>query len=176
MRRREFAVTAGAGFIALAGCLGGPSGTPDEPDDGTESTGQPSETEPAYATCASGTVSADAPESAGNLPPSLAHEDVVGYVESVERDIVLPPDADGYVKIGAVTTESVSHGVVAEVPVTGGYYNEPGSDGSTGTVHADLAPHTARYFVTPTLCRRVKTRDGTADPREEGELLACTTA
>lgn len=167
MRRRDFvAAASGSGLVALSGCLSG---------DGSGSAGESQSADtPAYTTCDPEDVLASAPESARNLPDSLTHDSIVAYVESVEPEIVLPPDSDGYLSVGEVTTESVATGALAEVSVTGGYYNEAKDDDSTETVHYDLPPHTARYFLTRNLVRRVETDGDPADPRREGDLVACT--
>lgn len=178
MQRRDFVALSGSGLFVLSGCISGaetePAKTSDDTHTDTDSPNTASENEPEYTTCTPEEVSVSAPESAQDIPDSLTHDSIVTYVESVERDIVLPADTDGYLQIGETTTESVTNGFLAEVPITGGYYNEATDGDSTETVHYDLPPHTSRYFLTRNLVRRVKTQGNTADPRQEGDLLVCT--
>jgi len=168
----------GSVLFALFGCISGtdtePEKTPDTTHTDTDSPNVESKTEPEYTTCTPEEVIVSAPESAQDIPDSLTHDSIVTYVESVERDIVLPEDTDGYLQIGETTTESVANGFLADVEVTGGYYNEAKDGDSTETIHYDLPPHTSRYFLMQNLVRRVKTQGNTADPRQEGDLLACT--
>jgi len=192
-RRREVCA---ALLAAFAGCTGttDPGGSdPEESADGTDAdgtdAGSPSTSAdstpadetadespglPAYATCdgASNALPASAPA----VPESLEPSAVASYVEAVERTLVLPPDdeiVDGHVIVGTVETESVEHGVLARVPVNGGYYNEPMEGNTTATVHADLGTHVGNYFVGERVVRRVRDRDGESDPREDGRVLVC---
>lgn len=103
-------------------------------------------------------------------PDSLTHEQIVTYLETVESDFVLGSNTDGYVKIGEITTESVAHGYLAQVPVNGGYYNKAKDDNPTETIHYDLGTHTTRYFLGEQIVRRVEA----GDPREQGDVIACT--
>jgi hypothetical protein len=163
----------GSVLAALSGCLGSSedgsdSGTPDD-----EPTVSETPATPAYATCEEGSVEPSAPAVARELPDAFTHDKIVEYVTAVERAFVLPSGADGYVKIGTVTTESVARGHLAHVPVNGGYYNEPSDGNTTETTHYDLGTHRTSYFLTERVARRAKSRDGTADPREEGDVVAC---
>lgn len=117
-----------------------------------------------------------APAVARELPDGFTHDQIVDYVTAVERAFVLPTGADGYVKIGTVRTESVAHGNLAHVPVNGGYYNEPSDGNTTETTHYDLGTHRTSYFLTERVVRRAESRDGTPDPREAGDVVACRPA
>lgn len=177
MRRRDLLATTSVGVAALAGCFDLSDAKSSETVGANQTTGgdpspTASGTRPAYATCETEAVSSTLPESARTIPDSLSHEHIVAYVESVERQIVLPVDTDGYLNIGDISTESVAHGHLAHVPVTGGYYNEA-SDDSTETIHYDVGSYTASYFLTEHLVRRAKARDGSVDPRKQGALIVC---
>lgn len=133
-------------------------------------------TAPEYVSCDPATVSENIPDETADIPDPLTDGSVTDYVERLEREIVLPPEdeiSDGYVSIGTIETETVTHGYLATVPVTGGYYNEASDETSTVTVHADLGQHIATYFVNEQLVRRARDTNAELDPREHGEVVVC---
>jgi hypothetical protein len=164
--------------VGLAAILTGCAGRGEGGMQNTETERPSSTSEGAdYATC--DTESNRGPESAAKIPDPLSEARVATYVETVERDVVLPAEeriSDGYVVVGAVEVEAVTHGYVARVPVNGGYYNEPAAGDATETVHYDLPMHTARYFVNERVVRRTEAVDEPADPREFGRVLVCNPA
>lgn len=170
-------------LVALATVLGGctGTGTPTESPTNTEATATatPSDTatatEPGYLACDGVTISKALPEAATAIPDSLDEERVREYATRLEEYITLPlkdGEPDGYLSIGTVEVEPVEYGSLATVPVTGGYYNYE-QDDSTETVHADLAPYTATYFVSERLVRRAEDSSGELDPRDYGAVVVC---
>lgn len=173
MRRRTVLTATGGVLATLAGCLDQRDGGTTSDPPGSASPTAESTTTPPYATCDPAAVSPDAPAAAGALPDSLTPDRVVEYAEAVERAFALPSNGDGYVQIADSAAESVAHGYLVRVPVTGGYYNRAADGTATETVHYDLAPYAARYFVTERVARRTRDTDSPADPREAGTLIAC---
>lgn len=171
----------GSVALLLSGCAtvtddGPTESEPTERDSPTRTTTSPPATEPAYANCDSvGAVAEELDEPAA-IPDPLTEDSVAEYVDGLERDIVLPPEdeiSDGYVSIGTIEVETVEHGYLATVPVTGGYYNEASDDDSTVTVHADLGHHVATYFVNEQVVRRARDTTAELDPREHGDVVVC---
>lgn len=169
--------------VALGGCAGSdpPSDTATETEresDSPTKTDTPTGTEPAYLHCDGPTVSTTIPTDAAVIPDSLTEESVVEYVERLEEFFALPledGEPDGYVSIATVSVETVDYGYIATVPVTGGYYNEADDD-TTETVHHDLAPYTATYFVSEQVVRRAEDANTELDPRDHGEVVVCPSA
>jgi len=163
--------------VAAAGCTAPDSSEPTAAtaSPATGSTTADSATEPGYATCDTPAADAEELTTTGGIPDSLSEDTARAYVTAVEKDIVLSAEDgenDGYVSIGSVAVESVEYGYLATVPVTGGYYNED-SDDATETVHYDLAPHTATYFINDQVLRRAKDATSELDPRKQGEVIVC---
>jgi len=173
--RRAALVTIGT---VLSGCASAPASDDDATEPASE-TASPTDvhtaTEHGVLHCDRATIEKDLPEEATAVPDTLSEETVTEYVERLEEFVALPltdGEPDGYVGIGDVTVEAVDYGYVATVPVTGGYYNQE-SDDSTETVHYDVAPYTATYFVSEQVVRRAEDDTVELDPREEGEVVAC---
>lgn len=167
-----------AALVAIGTVISGCAGSPDGEDSPTK-TASPTDvhtaTDPGYLECDRATVSTDLPAEATVVPDPLTEDSVLDYVERLEEFLALPledGEPDGYVGIGDVTVETVDYGYLATVPVTGGYYNQE-SDDSTETVHYDMAPYTATYFVNERVVRRAEDDTAELDPREYGEVVVC---
>jgi hypothetical protein len=180
LSRRTVLVALGA---ALGGCTAPAttSDTPVETDDTATPTDSktdsetPTATEPAYLDCDRATIAKDLPQEATATPDPLTEDSVLEYVKALEEYLTLPledGEPDGYVSIGTIEIERVEYGYLATVPVTGGYYNQE-QDDSTETVHADLAPYTATYFVNEQVVRRAEDSNSELDPRDYGDVVVC---
>lgn len=176
LHRRAFLASLG---VAAAGCASddAPEPTDSATQSGTPSaTASPTGTEPAYARCDPEIAPTEALHTAGGIPEPLGEPEASSYARELEQDILLPPRnerSDGYVSIGTIEVDTVEHGYLVTVPVTGGYYNKASDDGSTVTVHADLGTHTATYFINEEVVLRAEETNAEPDPRNHGEVVVC---
>lgn len=141
--------------------------------DPTESSTPSPTTEPDYASCDSELQSGETLHSAGDIPDDLSEDSAREYAQVLERDVMLPPPeerSDGHVSIGDVRSETVTHGYLVTVEVTGGYFNEVGE---TPTVHYDLGAHVSTYFMNEQVVRRARDPTAELDPRDHGEVVVC---
>lgn len=174
LHRRE--LLASLATVAVAGCgTDGPSGTASSKPGSASPTASesPMGTEPGYASCNPDLATIEERHTAGGIPEPLTESNASSYARELEQDILLPPPAerDGYVSFGSIDAETVHHGYLVTVEVTGGYYNQAGE--GTVTVHADLGIHTATSFINEQVVRRAEDTTAELDPRDVGELIVC---
>ncbi|MFW5949167.1 MAG: hypothetical protein ACOCSD_06170 [Halolamina sp.] len=112
------ALLASLAAVVAGGCL-----SRDGSDPTDSSTASPA-SEPDYATCDPDLNPGETLHSAGGIPDDLSADRARKYAKAVEEDLVLPPPderGDGYVSFGEENSETVAHGYLVTIEVTGGY-------------------------------------------------------